>query len=74
MTDSSTQSNYLVALLTPHTPFAEAIVRRQVERAGLDYDRVTSADVVVLGPMIVKAATLFVDPLTLAEIRRKLKQ
>lgn len=62
----------LVALLSPHTPFAEAIVKRQAERAGLDLAGLREEHLATLGPMIVKAAATFVDPAALALIKRRL--
>lgn len=60
---------WLVDLLRPHTPFAESIVRRQVERAGLVFETLTPEDLPKLGPMIVNAASFFVDPSALASLK-----
>lgn len=62
---------HLITLLQPHTPFAEAIVKRQAERAGLDLARLHDEHLATLGPMIVKAAATFVDPGALAQIKRQ---
>ena len=49
MTSSSTPPPFsfaalrIVDVLRPHTPFAEAIVKRQAERAGLDPATLTPA-------------------------------
>jgi hypothetical protein len=72
MLDRSRVADQLIALLQPHTPFAEAIVKRQAERAGLDLARLEDTDLVILGPMILKAASTFVDPAGLAQLRRQL--
>lgn len=63
----------LVDLLRPHTPFCEAIVRRQAERAGLSVATLSEQDVAKLGPMILAAAAVFVDPAALATLRVQLK-
>ena len=61
-----------IALLMPYTPFAEAIVKRQAERAGLDLRTLDWRELQQVGPMIVKAAAVFVDPGALGELRRHL--
>jgi hypothetical protein len=61
----------LIAFLRPHTPFAEAIVRRQAERAGIDLSRMSESDLKVIGPMLVKAAAVFVDPIALTWLKRE---
>lgn len=65
---------WLIALLRPLTPFAEAIVRRQAERAGVPLARVTPDDVATIGPMILGAAQMFVDPARLTLLRREIER
>ena len=69
---SSAVGARVVALLLPLTPFAEAIVKRQAERAGLSLATLTEADLKILGPMIVSAAAVFVDPDALLTLKRQL--
>lgn len=59
----------LIERLKPHTPFAEAIVRRQAERAGLSISKLTDDDMEKLFPMIVAAASTFVDPSIIANLK-----
>jgi hypothetical protein len=68
-TRSPTAERVILAL-RPYTPFAEAIVKRQVERAGLHLDGLRDDDLARVGPMIVAAARLFLDPVQLAELKR----
>ena len=63
----------ILALLRPLTPFADAIVKRQAERAGLDPAKLTERDLTTIGPMIVKAAAVFVDPMGLTTLKRELR-
>ncbi|MFT3776453.1 MAG: hypothetical protein QM820_64760 [Minicystis sp.] len=67
----SRTATHLIALLQPYTPFAEAIIRRQAERAGLDLAHLSTEHVATLGPMIVKAAATFVDPSVLERLKRQ---
>jgi hypothetical protein len=69
----SSTAAWLVALLRPHTPFAEAIVKRQVERAGLALASLGQADLAKLGPMILSASAPFVDPPVLAGLKREIE-
>jgi hypothetical protein len=69
----SATSARLIDLLAPHTPFAEAIVRRQAERAGLSLTLLGEADLPTVGPMIIQAAGLFLDPEVLAQLRAALR-
>ena len=69
----SPTASMLVNLLRPHTPFAEAIVRRQAERLGLSCEALTEADLPRIGPMIVTAASMFLDPPALALIKASLR-
>ena len=62
----------LIALLRPFTPFAEAIIRRQAERAGIPLRLVNREHLTKLTPMIVLAAQTFIDPADLAEIKWQL--
>jgi hypothetical protein len=62
----------LIDTLKPFTPFAEAIVRRQVERAGLDLESFDDGHVERVRPMILSAATVFLDPAQLAQLKRAL--
>jgi hypothetical protein len=59
----------LVEELQPHTPFAAAIVRRQVERAGLSVASVSEADLPRVIPLVVAASSAFVEPPVLARLR-----
>jgi hypothetical protein len=59
--------------LAPHTPFAEAIVRRQAERAGLRLEELTDAHLPHIVPLIVAASSAFVDPHVLARLRKMVK-
>jgi hypothetical protein len=60
----------VIGLLKPLTPFAEAIVRRQAERAGLDLGALREEHVTRVGPMIVSAAKVFLDPVQLEQLKR----
>ena len=59
----------LAAELRPHTPFAEAIVRRQSERAGVSPGSMTEQDLQKVVPLVIAAASGFVDPSVVARIR-----
>lgn len=61
----------LVDLLSPHTPFAEAIVRRQAERAGKSLSSLEEGDLPEVVPLIETAAQHFVDPPVLAQLKRE---
>ena len=69
----SETATWLIGLLRPFTPFAEAIVRRQAERAGLSVARLRAEDVATIGPMILGAAQMFVDPARLVSLRRQME-
>lgn len=69
----SPTASRLISLLRPHTPFAEAIVRRQAERLGLSYESLDEADLPRIAPMIVTAASMFLDPPALALIKASLR-
>jgi hypothetical protein len=58
----STAALRIVDVLRPHTPFAEAIVRRQAERAGYDASTVTTAVLPKIIPLVISASQAFVDP------------
>ena len=60
----------VIGTLKPYTPFAEAIVKRQAERAGLDLASLGEEHVERLGPMIIAAARVFLDPQQLAQLKR----
>jgi hypothetical protein len=60
----------LIAILAPHTPFAEAIVRRQAERAGRSLADLGEGDLPKIGVLLVSAAAVFVDPRTLEKLKR----
>jgi hypothetical protein len=62
----------LVDLLRPHTPFAEAIVRRQAERAGVSLQNLREADLAKLGPLVYAASAVFLDPPARELLRRSL--
>lgn len=64
---------WLVTFLRPHTPFAEAIVKRQAERAGLLVVALRGADLAKLGPMILAASAPFIDPPALAQLKREIE-
>lgn len=68
----STTAQRLVDLLRPHTPFAEAIVRRQAERAGLALNAVREEDLPKLGPLVYAASSVFLDPSARDLLRRAL--
>jgi hypothetical protein len=59
----------LIDRLKPHTPFAEAIVRRQAERAAVSLATLTDDDMEKLLPLIVAAASTFVDPSVIANLK-----
>jgi hypothetical protein len=59
----------IVQILKPHTPFAEAIVRRQVERAGLSATTLVESDLPKVLPLIIAAAHTFVDPEVIAQLK-----
>lgn len=68
--ETSPTARRVVEVLAPHTPFAEAIVRRQAERARLSMGTLSEADLPRLVPLVVAAATGFVDPEIIARLRR----
>jgi hypothetical protein len=59
----------IVRALEGHTPFAEAIVRRQTERAGIPVETMEDADLPRVMPYVVAAASTFVDPDVLRELK-----
>jgi hypothetical protein len=59
----------IVRLLEEHTPFAEAIVRRQTERAGIPFETLGDGDLPRVLPYVVAAASSFVDPEVLARLK-----
>jgi len=63
----------IVGTLKPYTPFAEAIVKRQAERAGLDVASLRDDQVERLAPMILAAAKMFLDPVQLAALKREIR-
>jgi hypothetical protein len=67
-------AQWLAELLRPHTPFAEAIVRRQAERAGLSVATMSDADLKRIIALVLAASGPFVDPPALAAIRRALDE
>lgn len=69
----SPTASRLVNILRPHTPFAEAIVRRQAERLGLSYEALDEPDVPRIAPMIVAAASMFLDPPALVQVKASLR-
>ena len=69
----SATARQLIDLLRPHTPFAEAIVKRQIERAGLSLAYVTEGDLAVLAPLIFAASAVFLDPPARDALKRSLK-
>jgi hypothetical protein len=69
----SPTASRLINLLRPHTPFAEAIVRRQAERLGLSYEALDELDLPRIAPMIVTAASMFLDPPALALVKSSLR-
>lgn len=71
--EPSTTARRLIDLLRPHTPFAEAIVKRQVERAGLSCANVEETDLPVLGPLIFAASSVFLDPPAREALKHALK-
>ena len=76
MADDTPQPNAtalrVLEILRPHTPFAEAIVRRQAERIGKTVATLTSADLPSIAPQIVAASALFIDPPALARLKLSL--
>lgn len=72
--DFSLDARRIVAVLQPYTPFAEAIVRRQAERAGLDPKTLVRIDFTKVVPMIVVATAMFVDPAALIQIKQALAE
>lgn len=70
---ASATAQQLIDLLRPHTPFAEAIVKRQVERAGLSLAAVTESDLSALAPLVFAASSVFVDPPAREALKRALK-
>ena len=69
----SSTAAWLIALLAPHTPFGEAIVRRQAERIGKTLATVEGGDVARMGPLIVVAAGVFLDPPALSAVTAALR-
>ena len=62
----------MMALLRPHTPFADAIVKRQAERCGVDLRSLSTVDLPRVVPMILTAAHVFIDPIALDSLRNAL--
>ena len=71
--DASPTALRLIDLLRPHTPFAEAIVKRQAERAHLTLASIQEHHLAQLGPLIVQASAVFVDPSTRDLLKRALQ-
>lgn len=69
----SATATWLIGLLAPHTPFGEAIVRRQAERIGKTLATLEVGDVPRMGPLIVVAAGVFLDPPALATVTAALR-
>jgi hypothetical protein len=59
----------IVEILRPHTPFAEAIVRRQAERAGISPEGMSREDVGKLLPLVIVASQAFVDPSVVLQLK-----
>jgi hypothetical protein len=59
----------IVRVLAPHTPFAEAIVRRQAERLGISPEAVSPADLPRLVPLVIAASQAFVDPVVIEALK-----
>jgi hypothetical protein len=59
----------IVEILRPHTPFAEAIVRRQSERAGLSAAKLSREDIPKVVPLVIAASLTFVDPNVIAQLK-----
>jgi|HubBroStandDraft_1064217.scaffolds.fasta_scaffold92257_2 hypothetical protein len=55
--------------LKAHTPFAEAIVRRQAERAGVNVATMSPGDLTKVMPLILAASTGFVEPDVLVHLK-----
>jgi hypothetical protein len=55
--------------LKPHTPFAEAIVRRQAERTGTPIATLAESDLAKILPLIIAASTGFVEPSVLMHLK-----
>lgn len=64
----------LIAVLAPHTPFAEAIVRRQAERVGRTLASLEPGDLPKVGPLILAAASVFLDPVALETLKLALRR
>ncbi len=69
MSEFSAASMLVVDILEPNTPFAQAIVRRQAERAGLAASTLAHADLPTIIPLVVAASQAFVDPDIIARLR-----
>jgi hypothetical protein len=67
--DLSPLARRLVDELRRHTPFAEAIVRRQAERSGVSIASLSETDLIKIVPLIAAAATGFVDPDVIARFK-----
>ena len=65
----SKTATQVVALLSPYTPFATAIVRRQAERIGRSLATLRQEDLQRLTPLVIAAASVFIDPSELATLR-----
>lgn len=70
--EPSATARWVIELLRPCTPFAEAIVRRQAERAGLTIAALGPEHMAKVGPMILGAAKMFADPAKIEELRRRM--
>jgi len=67
--EMSSTAARIVTLLTPYTPFATAIVRRQSERIGRSLATLQQEDMTKLAPLVLAAASVFVDPSQLGRLR-----
>ena len=72
-TGPSATAQRLVALLLPHTPFAEAIVKRQAERAQLSLATLDESHVPTLAPLLFAASSVFIDPAAREALKKALK-
>jgi hypothetical protein len=68
--DFSPAARELFDILGPHTPFAESIVRRQVERVRLATDSVARIDLPSLVPLVIAASQGYVDAAVIDELKR----
>ncbi len=72
--EPSETARWVIEILRSCTPFAEAIVRRQAERAGITIATLGPDHLAKVGPMILGAAQMFVEPAKVEQLRRQMER